>query len=227
MTGNGASPEALAAPPHGRVLCLAPHADDDVIGCGGSLALHRAQGDAVRVVVAFDGALGLAPDADPALRVEEARRAGARLDVDDYVFLGHPEGHEPSSEELERGAAAVREQLVAWEPTLVYAPWIGEQHLDHRTLARVARLALAGLEAEAWAYEVWTPLVPARVIDISPVWERKLASLREHTSQLERSDLEARVRGLGALRGVHLPAGGRYGEAFQPLVRPRLRESAA
>jgi LmbE family N-acetylglucosaminyl deacetylase len=222
----GASPEALSAPPRGRALCLSPHPDDDVIGCGGTLALHRAQGDAVRVVVAFDGALGLAPGVDPSVRCAEALRAGQRLGVSDYVFLGHPEGHEPRTADLERGATELRGQVAAWAPEVVYVPWMGEQHLDHRTLARVARLALAGFQGQVWGYEVWTPLVPARVVDVTSVWGRKLASLREHTSQLERSGLEARMRGMGALRGVHLPAGGRYGEAFEPF-RPGEQEVAA
>jgi len=39
-----------------RVLCVAPHPDDEVIGCGGALALHAARGDRVRVVVVSDGA---------------------------------------------------------------------------------------------------------------------------------------------------------------------------
>ena len=227
MKSNGASPEALSAPPRGRVLCLAPHPDDEVIGCGGTLALHRAQGDEVRVLIAFDGALGLDPGQVPSLRVGEARRGGARLGLDDYVFLGHSEGHEPGADELARGADQLRERLEEWRPQVVYAPWIGEQHTDHRTLARVARVALAGFAGETWDYEVWTPLVPSRVVDVSAVWERKLASLREHASQLARKDLEARVRGLGALRGVHLPAGGRYGEAFQPFQGTDGRRGAA
>ena len=227
MSGRSRPPEALAAPPRGRALCLAPHPDDEVLGCGGTLALHRAQGDAVRVVVAFDGRLGLAGSRDPALRCAEARRGGALLDLCDYVFLGYPEGHEPSTAELEQGAAALRELVRGWAADIVNAPWIGEQHPDHRTLARAARLALEGSPAQAWAYEVWTPLVPTRVVDVSAVWERKLASLREHSSQLEHSDLVARMRGLGALRSVHLPSGARYGEAFHPLLGPAGREEPA
>jgi LmbE family N-acetylglucosaminyl deacetylase len=227
VSAHGAPPEALGAPPRGRVLCLAPHPDDEVIGCGGTLALHRVQGDEVRVVVAFDGRLGLDPGDDPALRCREARRAGAVLGLDDYVFLGHPEGHEPSTEELEAGARELAGLVGAWQPQLVYAPWLGEQHLDHRTLARAARLALEGFEGQVWTYEVWTPLVPRRVVDVSGVWDRKLDSLREHESQLARTDLAARVRGMGALRSVHLPSGSRYGEAFSSFDAGSAREAAA
>jgi LmbE family N-acetylglucosaminyl deacetylase len=227
VAGRGSPPEALRAPPRARALCLAPHADDEVLGCGGTLALHRAQGDDVRVVIAFDGRLGLPHGAGPELRCAEAQRGGAILDLSDYVFLGYPEGHEPSSADLEQAAERLRAIVADFGPDVVYAPWVGEEHLDHSSLARAACLALEGFAGEAWGYEVWTPLVPERVIDVTPVWERKLASLAEHASQLAHGDLEARMRGLATLRGVHLHDGGRYGEAFQPLRCASEREEAA
>jgi N-acetylglucosamine malate deacetylase 1 len=227
MAGRGSPPEALRAPPRGRALCFAPHADDEVLGCGGTLALHREQGDDVRVVIAFDGRLGLPAGADPELRCAEARRGGARLGLSDYVFLGYPEGHEPSTAELELAGERLRGLIAAFEPDVVYAPWIGEQHVDHNVLARATRLAVQDFAGKAWGYEVWTPLVPERVVDVSPVWERKVASLAEHASQLAHTDLAARMRGLAALRGVHLPSGGRYGEAFHALRSACEREAAA
>lgn len=42
--------EILDEPKKGRVLVLAPHPDDDVFGCGGSLAMHAKQGDEVKIV---------------------------------------------------------------------------------------------------------------------------------------------------------------------------------
>lgn len=227
MAGRASPPEALRRPPRGRALCLAPHADDEVIGCGGTLALHREQGDLVRVVIAFDGRLGLPAGADHQVRCAEALRGGVILGLCDYLFLGYPEGHEPSTGELQQAATRLCALVAAFEPDVVYAPWIGEQHLDHSTLARAARIALQDFEGQAWGYEVWTPLVPERVIDVSPVWERKLAALAEHASQLAHSDLTGRMRGLAALRGVHLPVGARYGEAFHPLGGSHGREAAA
>ena len=51
-------PTLLAAPPRGSVLVLAPHADDESLGCGGAIVLHHRQGDRVKVVFATDGAAG-------------------------------------------------------------------------------------------------------------------------------------------------------------------------
>ncbi len=221
-------PEALDAPPRGRVLYFAPHADDDVIGGGGTLAKHVAQGDPVRVVVAFDGRRG-DPDErhDPAAYVEqrrqEARRAGAHLGLSDYVFWDYPEGHAPSDEELLGAGRRIADEVRAATPDLVYAPWVGEHHLDHHVLARGVRLglALAGFTGEAWGYEVWTPLVPTRIVDVSAEFDAKRRALREHRSQLDEiQGFLEKALAMGGQRAMYLAPEARHGEAFRPLGDP-------
>ena len=61
-----------------RVLVFAPHADDEVFGCGGTLAFHTERGDPVRVVILTDGAGG-----DPAgLEADIVARNAAADDYD-------------------------------------------------------------------------------------------------------------------------------------------------
>lgn len=217
-------PRALARPARGRVLLLAPHADDDVLGAGGTCALHVEQGDPVHVVVAYDGLEG-----DPErrfsraelrdMRQREARAGGAHLGLEHYEFLAHPEGHLPSGPELLAGARALAERVRALEVDTVYCPWAGEHHLDHHVLARATRLALAlaGYRGAAWGYEVWTPLVPTVVVDVTAVHARKVAALREHGSQLAYLDLLHKGLALGAQRAMYLAKEARFGEAFAPL----------
>jgi N-acetylglucosamine malate deacetylase 1 len=217
-------PRALRAPPRGKVLVLAPHADDEVIGAGGTLALHVEAGDEVEVLVTFDGVQGLSPELrvsrGASVRREEARRAGAHLGLSRYEFWSYPEGHEVRGAELDAAVTRLAEHIASRSPAIVYAPWLGEHHLDHHVLSRAATAALARIDfrGEAWGYEVWTPLVPTCVIDVTRVWERKVAALREHASQLEHTDLLHRMGGLAAHRSVYLEPGARYGEAFAPLA---------
>lgn len=42
----------------GEILVFAPHPDDETIGCGGTIALHRARNDQVKVIIVTDGSLG-------------------------------------------------------------------------------------------------------------------------------------------------------------------------
>lgn len=220
-------PETALGPPHGRVLLLAPHADDDVLGAGGTCALHAAQGDFLQVVVVYDGLAG-----DPERRFEpaelaerrrrEARAGGAHLGLTRYEFLGHPEGHLPSPAELLAGAHSLAERVRLHAIDTVYAPWVGEHHLDHHVLARATRLALAlaGFRGAAWGYEVWTPLVPTWIVDVSTVQARKLAALAEHRTQLAYHDIRAKGLALSAQRAMYLAPEATHGEAFAPLGEP-------
>ncbi len=219
--------------PAGRVLLLAPHHDDDIIGAGGTVCRHVSRGDEVHVLIAFRGAAG-DPDGryDPAeyvaLRQREARAGGRQLGLSRYEFWDYPEGHEPGAAELMVAARRLAQHVRALAPDIVYAPWIGDYHVDHYTLARVARLALvlADFEGQAWGYEVWSPLVPTRVVEISEVWERKVAALREHASQLDYQDLVHKTLWLTAHRSIYLRPESRHGEAFRPLGAPSPEDAA-
>lgn len=220
-------PEALARPERGRVLCIVPHADDDVLGVGGTSALHVEQGDPVKVLVVYDGVAG-DPERrhDPAelraRRRAEARAGGRHLGLSDYEFWDYPEGHLPSQVELGAAAQRLAALVRAHAPDIVYAPWVGEQHVDHHVLARAARIALAKAQfaGRAWGFEVWSPLVPTRVIDITPVYERKCAALREHASQLAYHDILHKGLALSAHRAMYLSKAARHGEGFAPLGEP-------
>lgn len=227
--GRHGLPEALGAPPPGPVLVLAPHPDDDLLGPGGTLALHRGQGDPVRVAICFDGAAGEAPGAPAgsgaelvAARRRECLAGGRHLGLEDYLFLGAPEGHLPAPAELLAAARRLAELIRASAPATLYAPWVGEHHLDHHVLARAARLAvvLADFRGSALGYEVWSALEPQRVVDISPVVALKERALGEHRSQLAHTDLVAMILGLNAHRSLYLPKGATHGEAFAPLGPP-------
>jgi N-acetylglucosamine malate deacetylase 1 len=218
-------PQALARPEPGRVLLFAPHPDDDLIGAGLTAHLHVRQGDPVRVVVAYDGALGgaagqdLSPAELVAQRAAEARAGGAVLGLKDYRFLGYPEGHLPGPGEFAAAVGQVSALLGDFRPDVVYGPWIGEHQIDHHVLCRVLRAALArsGFRGQAWGYEVWTPLVPTRVVDVTDCFDLKRRGLEKHQSQIAHTQLVHHITGLNAHRAIYLPKGARYGEAFAPL----------
>jgi LmbE family N-acetylglucosaminyl deacetylase len=221
--------QILKTPERGPVLAFAPHADDEVIGCGGTLSLHARQGDPVRIVVAFDGALGVDGDLSrqerAAIRRCEALAGGARLGLVDYGFLGFPEGHEPTQADIESSARRLAEEIHAVSPSTLYAPWEREQHIDHRSLHRAVRRALELLAEQgrsfrgrAFGYEVWTPLMPERIVDITPVLREKEQALAEHESQQKSVDLVRCALGLCAYRSLWIGAPALAGEAFAPLV---------
>lgn len=206
-----------------RLLVLAPHPDDEVIGCGGLVALHLREGRSVRIVVATDGAEAGAAD----LREEESRRGVALLgDGADLHFLRFPDRRlgDEASEPL-------REHLLAFRPDLILVPSPIEIHPDHFALARVFcelvqrdETLFADLAVTRVAfYEVGQPLRPNAIVDISGVADAKYAAIAEHQSQAALRDYAGYTRGLDAYRAMTLPAATRYAEAYYVVDLPSLR----
>jgi LmbE family N-acetylglucosaminyl deacetylase len=208
-----------------------------VLGVGGTLARHVARGDEVEVIILTDGARGTVDGhTDVELirqRREEAVAGLALLGVAHYEFWELPEGHTPDAGVLGALTLRLAMRVAGTRPELVYAPWIGEEHADHFQAARLTRLglALSGYEGLALGYEVWTPLEPRWLVDISEVWERKRAAVGEHASQLAHTDLFGLARANAARRAHLLPIFGGIderprAEAFCELGGPDEADSA-
>jgi len=211
-------PKVLTAPPRGSVLVLAPHPDDETLGCGGALILHRRQGDPVRIVIVTDGAdgdaLGYYASLDyRELRREEARRAAAVLGVEDLVFWSYVDGNLPDAGDLAERLAAL---LQADRPEIIYRPSTREVHPDHWALGTGIENALRHYQPAVgdFCYEIWATVQPSHVIDISAVWELKKKAVEQYESQLRYNDYLHMVAGLNAYRTIHMPSA-RYVEAFE------------
>jgi len=218
--------------PDGPVLVVAPHPDDELIGCGGVLAAHRGRGDEVRVLVIFDGALGDperrfgTPAQCVERRVEEARAGGRHLDLHDYVFLGLPEGHRASPGQLETGAERIAAEARRFGARCVYAPAKTDAHFDHHQTALAVELALGrlGNEVEGWGFEVETPVRADRMFAFDAFAERKWAALAEHASQTAYRDLVSASARTARLRASQLE-GVEAVEAFQRLIAATERQA--
>jgi LmbE family N-acetylglucosaminyl deacetylase len=204
-----------------NVLVLAPHPDDESIGCGGALCRHAAAGD--RTVAAFltSGELGLqalAREEAWRIREAEARAAARHLGLARLDFFRLPDW--AVGEHLKAGAQLLRPLLQRELPKLIYVPHPCDWHPDHRAALPLLRMALRGVRLRALevrAYEVWTPLGEYdHIEDITQVMPRKLRALRAHRSQLSEFDYVRAVRGLNQFRG-QLGAKRPYAEVFQTL----------
>ncbi|MDP2431212.1 MAG: glycosyltransferase [Pseudomonadota bacterium] len=196
-----------------RVLVVAPHFDDEVLGCGGALALHRAAGDAVRVLYLSDGANSGAPgygrERLMRLRRRESERALDHLGGGELRLLGLPDGGLAEVADL---AERLRAEIADWNADLVYAPHPQESHPDHAAAGRAVLAAVGGRELRL--YEVWTPLPKVDLVaDIGPVLENKRAAIAEFHSQLAYFDYGHALLALNRHRGLALGRG-EYAEAF-------------
>lgn len=211
-------PVVLAAPPRGSVLVLAPHPDDESLGCGGAIVFHHRQGDSVKVVFATDGAAG-----DPLdyyrdcdyreLRRAEARRAASILGIDNLVFWDYPDGKLAEANDL---SERLRTLLTTDRPDIIYRPSTLEIHPDHWALGVGAEEALRQYRPASgdFCYEIWAAIQPTHALDITTVWDLKRKAVEQYESQLRYNDYIYIGAGLNTYRTIYCPSA-RYVEAFR------------
>lgn len=206
--------DAARSIPARSVLVLAPHPDDEVLGCGGAILRHVEAGVPVRVAIVTDGALGL--DGETRARHVAVRQAESRAAAE-LLGYGAPEFWGVPDQALTYCEALVQRILSALDDAdLVYAPSIFEMHPDHRALGMAAVEAVRrnGGELRLAMYEVGVPLRPNLLLDISDVAERKLAALQVFASQLEGQRYDHHISALNRYRTYTLPPEVTAAEAF-------------
>ncbi len=211
------------------VLVLAPHADDESLGCGGLLVQLARSGARVRVLYLTDSA-GF-PNPSPersAVRKEEARQALVQLGVEETPrWLDLPDGR--LIEFVAEAAHAIEQALFELQPELLLCPAPSERSSDHRAafqaLHRALRRLRPGTELaravyglRILLYEINQPLPEVDLlVDISevlPVVERALAC---HASELARHPYARAGLALRRYRTLSLPAAAEAAEAYRLL----------
>ncbi|QNE38111.1 PIG-L family deacetylase [Hymenobacter sp. NBH84] len=194
------------APTLGSTVVVAPHPDDESLGCGGLLALLRQVGVPVNAVLVSDGTMShphsvkFPAAARQALREAELREALALLGVstDDLLLLDLPDSAVPTPDQpgFAEAVATLRAYLQRVQPATVLVPWRRDPHPDHRATSQLVAAALAGLPIRRVEYVVWAweRAAPEDLpqsgeatgwrLDISSVLSQKQAAIAAHRSQL-------------------------------------------
>jgi len=217
-------PVPIRAPFGKSMLVLAPHQDDEVIGCGGALALQvQAQGGAF-VVLLQDGAdehdaVGMSRQELVLLRNEESRRAAARLGIEPPRILGHAD----LAANARAAAEEVRTVMVERKADAVFVPFILDGHPDHRTANYILGDALREVDfsVRVFAYEVWGLCIANVILAIDAVMERKMEMLACFEFANQALDYAHATKGLNMYRSRMLSAGaaGKYAECFFEMPR--------
>lgn len=202
-----------------RIAVVAPHADDEILGCGGTMARAVAAGAEVHVVIVTRGQQPQFP-ADLVERVhEETLRAHALIGVKQTHFLEFPAA---GLDQVPRGALnqALSSALSQIDPDVLLIPFIGDIHMDHQIVFNAAlvhaRPRSAAGPAKVLAYETlsetnWlapgiTPaFTPNVFVDIGETLERKIAAFECFETQVKPAPDERSIiaiRALATVRGA-------------------------
>lgn len=196
-----------------NVVVLAPHPDDEVLGCAGTICHHVALGDAVSVVVATRGIADLYRDEQIEQVRNEARQAHTQLGVTSTTFLDFPA---PALDTVPRYQLANALSTVFHElqPATLYIPHHGDIHSDHFHLYHAALVAARPLPScpvrRILAYETiseteWAPpqsgaaFLPTVFVDISAWLSRKLQAMECFATQLQPPPAARSLRTIEAL----------------------------
>lgn len=216
-----------------KVLVVAAHSDDEVLGCGGTIARHVDAGDIVDILFVADGVSSRGNDPrELERRCDAARRAAEILGARPPRFLNLPDNQLDTVPRLTI-IQAIERASAALEPARVYTHHAGDLNIDHRIVHEAVVTAfrpLSGSSVRALlAFEVlssteWATRPPEmgfrpdHFIDVHRQMHRKLAALAAYAEEMRPfphpRSIEA-VRALATLRGSS--AGLQAAEAFMTL----------
>lgn len=190
-----------------KILVLSPHPDDDVFGCGGTIIKHIKNGDKVNILYFCDGSHGTkGGKRDLSLiktRQQETKKSVQIMGVnnDNLVFWNNEDGKLTDNKTT---VDKLSELIKKIKPQIIYLPSILDDNSDHRAVNKIfyktfcvdsGQARMTGGDCFANTrnddknlliamYEIWTPILPNRIINITNVVGIKKLSMSAHKSQL-------------------------------------------
>jgi LmbE family N-acetylglucosaminyl deacetylase len=197
-------------------LIIAPHPDDESLGCGGSIAKHIKAGSRVKVIFLTDGDKGdfekRFGDDYVKIRRLSARKAMEILGVKNYEFWGYVDRELHSVEnEIKDRLIKVTETFL---PSLIYAPSLFEAHPDHRSSFKAVWELREKSGITVVLYEVLMALYPNILVDISDEIEQKKMAIECYYTEVYYNDYVTKIEGLNRFRTATLAKSVKYTEGF-------------
>jgi N-acetylglucosamine malate deacetylase 1 len=183
------------------VLVVAAHADDEALGCGGTIARHVEEGDTVHLVLMADGVHSRreSSEVDLARRVEASKRAQSILGISFSQSLELPDNKMDSVPLLEivQKLEPIVEEI---QPSVVYTHHHGDLNIDHRLTHAAVMTAcrpvpgssvreIYGFEvlsSTEWATQKGSPFLPDYFVDITQQLRTKLGALEAYAEEMRK-----------------------------------------
>jgi len=212
-----------------RIIVVAPHPDDEVLGCGGTIARLVRKGHAVYVCIVTKAYTPEWTEKDMMARHQEVIKVRDLLGISRVIFLDLPTVKLDTvpQKDLNQKIASVMEDI---RPDIVFLPFGGDLNKDHRLIFEASLVATRSIGTSILCYETLSEaewglgksFVPTVYVDITAMLHLKLEAMKLYRSELKRfshsRSLEA-IKALARLRGSTV--GFEAAEAFS-LVRSKL-----
>jgi len=167
-------PEILSHIKEKSCLVVAPHPDDEIIGCGATLA--KLKRDDVKYITLY------MTYGENSLRGNEAKYVSECIGVENSIFVGGIDG------ELKLTGSSIQglKKLLQEEISVIFLPSIYESHPDHIYTTRVFSKLISDMEdIMILCYEVWCPMLNNGIIEVDrETYQQKLFALDKYKSQI-------------------------------------------
>lgn len=177
-----------------KILIVAPHPDDESIGCGGLLSMYASQCD---VLLITDGERGGKSGDVAKVRQGEFIEAMTVAGVKKYSCLHIPQHQIKANRKIVKGYDFSKYQHI-------FVPNRLDAHQDHVAVYKVIKSITKRLNPRIriYEYEVWSTLHnPNIYLDISNIYDKKKELIECHKSQMAEMDYVGMILGLNAYRG--------------------------
>ncbi len=188
-----------------KVLVIAAHPDDEVLGCGGTITRHADSGDQVQILIVAEGSTSRQQERDRAqvrnelsALAQAAQTAGSILGAAGVDLLDLPDNRLDSLDRLDL-IKRIEECVERHQPDCVYVHHAGDVNVDHRRLHEAVVTACRPtpghvvkrlLSFEVASSTEWQPpgsaqaFQPNWFVDISDQWERKREALLAYATEM-------------------------------------------
>ena len=202
-------PYSLSEIPDGPYLVFAPHPDDETLGMGGTILLASDAGIDVSVVFVTNGDKG----GDPGIRKLETERASSILGFKKIFYLDLLDREVADSQMPEKKLNDIIDDV---QPLTLFLPAFQEIHPDHRAVTHKIISFLSSMKNffDLWFYEINRQGEVNRLIDITPVLDRKKLAIDCYQSQLGQLDYKSHALCLNFSRSISVCGIAKYVEAF-------------
>ena len=202
--------------PSGPWIIVAPHADDETFGMGGTLLKAKQQGIETHLVVLTDGSQGGKIDDLVEVRRQEVRKAADLLGIASLKNWSEPDRFLETNSEI---VTRVSELILEISPRTVFFPGPLEIHPDHRAACALVWKALqeVKLSAEtpiAISYEISVQNPVNMFVNITSQIEEKKRVMQVYTSQNAENNYPELVVALDKGRTFSLPHEVKFAEGF-------------
>ncbi|MEM3074531.1 MAG: PIG-L family deacetylase [Candidatus Pacearchaeota archaeon] len=211
-------PRLIEKPEEKNILVLSPHFDDEILGCGGVLRKHVLNNNKISILYVTDGSKKNSEknkEEHFLMRKKESEKACRIIGIknNEFYYLKEPEGYIEVKEESINNLCHIIKKN---NPNLIYIPWFLDNHIDHFKTNKLLYQCYKKLNFNCMvcAYEIWTPIIPNIIINISKEFRLKKKALKEFKSQLKEVKYNLIFKGLNKYRTAYNLNGNGYAEAF-------------